>query len=275
MNSCKNLTAVIPTLNVEKTIVRTLESLLPLKEKGMTIILADSFSEDKTTEVSKKYIDELIQVPKGNMYRAINAGIEKATTEWVTYLNADDIIFPDIISKTLAEIDDSIDLFYGDIDFMDWNGRFMHSYKFPKPSHIIPLAASHICGISPIGTVYKKSLWEKLNGFNTAYRYSADFDFLLRAVVKRFNVHKVPYQTVGAFRLHPAQLSQDDGGNPAFKENLKLIENMQLNVSTPARIYHKWHYKLSNLSEILFRLLRHTRLGGKFRLSKCITPGNF
>lgn len=273
-DSCKDLTIVIPTLNVEKTIRVTLESLLPLRQSGATIILVDSYSEDQTIARAEGYVNMVLQHPKGNMYAAINAGIEKASTAWVSYLNADDVIFPDVIAATLTNFGEKCDMFYGDVDFIDFNGRFLHSYEFPGPDYIVPLAVSYICAISPIGTVFRKELWQKQNGFNTDYRYSADFDFLLRAAMNHFRLYKIPHPTVGAFRLHPRQLSQE-AGNPGQQENRRIIAQLNLQVSIKDKFLFKWRFKSRNFWEYLIRLLRRRRLTSQTELAECITPPDY
>lgn len=273
-NGHLDLTVVIPTLNVRKTIRTTLESLEPLRNLGARIIIVDSASNDGTLEAAAGLFDQVIQHPKGNMYGAINAGISAATTHWVSYLNADDIIFADVIVDTLATISPDVDMIYGDVDFIDLHGRFLHSYLFPGPDYIIPLAASHICAISPIGTIFKKSLWETLKGFDTTYRYSADFDFLLRAALGRNRLYKIPHPTIGAFRLHGKQLSQE-AGQPGLHENYRIIEKMHLHVSGWQKLTSKILFKAGNLWEFVIRVLRHRRLSGRARFAECITPPDY
>lgn len=274
LEQCQNLTIVIPTLNARKTIRTTLESLAPLRELGAKIVIVDSYSEDGTLEAVSNLVDQIIQCPKGNMYAAINAGITWASTLWVAYLNADDIIFPDAIIKTINSIDKDIDMIYGDVDFIDLHGRFLHSYKFPGPQYIIPLAASNISAISPIGTIFKKSMWKNLNGFDTTYRYSADFDFMLRAVLNKYHLYKISRPTIGAFRLHGKQLSQESS-QPCLQENYKIIERLDLRVSSFRKLTSKLLFKAGNFWEFVIRILRHRRISGKTGISECITPPDY
>ncbi|HNX76840.1 MAG TPA: glycosyltransferase [Candidatus Rifleibacterium sp.] len=269
-----DLTIVVPTLNVKKTIRNTLESLAPLREAGARIIISDSYSDDGTLEAAAGLYDGRIDVARGNMYVAINAGIEAATTRWVCYLNADDIVFADVMLDALAKVDENVELIYGDIDFIDFFGRFLHGYAFPGPRHIIPLAASHICAISPIGTLYKKSLWERLHGFDTSYRYSADFDFLLRAFMSGARVHKIKQPTIGAFRLHGRQLSQN-AGRPGLNENYQIVAKLGLKVPFYRRMTSIIRFKAGNFWEFLIRILRHRRLSGTSGFSECIAPPDY
>ncbi len=269
-----NLTIIIPTLNAGMTVRATLESLAPLRRLGAKVILVDSASNDGTLAIADGLFDRVLQHPKGNMYAAINAGIFASDTEWVSYLNADDIIFSDVLIDTIKKITPGFDLIYGDIDFIDLHGRFMHSYRFPGTRHIVPLAAANICAISPIGTIFKKSLWEQLHGFDTRYRYSGDFDFFLRAVLNKYNLYKIANPTIGAFRLHSHQLSQS-AGNPGLVENRQIVNELGLQVSVFKRITSLAIFKLSNFWEILIRILRHRRLTNSSGVSECIAPPSY
>lgn len=269
-----DLSIIVPTLNVSRTIRTTLDSLAPLRQAGAKIYLVDSNSSDGTLQIADGLFDKVLQHPKGNMYAAINAGIEAAETRWVSYLNADDIIFSDILIETLGSLRPEIDLIYGDIDFIDLHGRFLHSYRFPGPEHIIPLAASNISAISPIGTIYKKALWESLNGFDTAFRYCADFDFMLRAALAGYNMHKILHPTVGAFRLHGRQLTQETG-SPLRLETRQIVEKTRLCVAKKQIIASKLLLKAGNLWEFFIRVLRQKRLSGKTGFSASTTPPDY
>src|SRR5580692_7524609 len=86
--SGKAMTVVVPTLNSAATLDWTLMSLTAAGD--IRVIVADSFSTDETPQVCRRWNVELINVPAGNMYKAINAGLRLATTEWLAYVNSDD-----------------------------------------------------------------------------------------------------------------------------------------------------------------------------------------
>lgn len=271
MNNKLDLTIVVPTLNVRNTIRTTLESLSPLRMAGAKITIVDSFSDDGTLEAAQGLYDDLFQTPRGNMYAAINKGILEASSEWVAYLNADDVIYSDVLLVELQNINPQIDMIYGDVDFIDFCGRFLHSYRFPGPKFIVPLAASYICAISPIGTIFRKTLWESLNGFDTSYRYSADFDFLLRAVLEGFRLKKISQPTIGAFRLHGKQLSQNDG-QPGLQENILIVKKLKVKENLFKKLFSIFIFKSINFWEFCVRILRHRRLTGNSTFSDCIAP---
>ncbi len=264
-----SLTIVVPTLNARKTIRATLESVAPLREIGAKIILSDSYSEDDTPTFCQGLFDELVLTPKGNMYAAINAGISRAESEWVSYLNADDLIYSDQVIRAFETLEPNSELIYGDIDFIDFFGRFLHSFRLPEPAAIIPLASSLITAVSPIGSIYTKKLWEKLNGFNTDYRFSADFDFFLRAALSGAKIYKSKGPTIGAFRLHGKQLSQGKD-RPCLLEAIEIIKNLQPKASKLAKITALINFKAANVCEFIIRLLRRKSLTGS-GFSGCTT----
>ena len=273
---CRQLSIVVPTLNAQKHLRMTLESLLPIKDAGAKIVVVDSHSQDCTLEVAQEYTDLILQFPKGNMYAAINHGIASAETKWVGYLNADDIVYSDAFFAAFAAAEaGDFDLAYGDVDFIDQHSRFLHSYRLPEPGGLVPLAASAINGVSPIGTFFTKSLWHELKGFSSDFRYSADFDFFLRAAMAGKKFYKLKAPTLGAFRLHGGQLSQEVN-NPVYQESLQIINRLSLNVDLKTRLFHKWLFKAENIWEYLIRILRRRRLTqGREGLAACIEPPRY
>ena len=254
-----DLTIVVPTLNTGATLQVTLESIKPLQDRGAQIIVVDSYSTDETISIAENYADDLLQHPKGNMYSAINEGIKHSNTSWVSYLNADDILYSKTVIHAMKKYMDTAELIYGDIDFVDWDGRFLHSYIFSQPNDIIALATCHINSISPIGTFFRKDLWEKLNGFDTNYRFSADFDFFLRAALAKAKLKKIKALTVGAFRLHPSQLSQGKE-NPCLIDSRNIVKNLELSVPFLKKLSAKIRLKTNNIQEFLIRVIRHRKL---------------
>lgn len=253
-----SLTVVVPTLNAENTVVATLASLMPLRKRGAKVVLADSYSSDKTAELAGPFVDKILQIEKGNLYAAVNLGIEQADTDWVAYLNADDLVYVDVVLAWLKNTE--ADLVYGNLDYIDEHGRFLQGYKMAPPKNILPLAASNISAISPIGSFYRKSLWQELNGFDTTYRYAADFDFFLRAALSGCKISKPDSKIVGAFRLRPGQLSGEEG-DPCQVEGLQIVKSHNLDICLKERLSARVRFKLENIYGYVTRVYRRNAFG--------------
>ncbi|MBI5676092.1 MAG: glycosyltransferase family 2 protein [Nitrospirae bacterium] len=93
MKSAK-ITAAIITFNEEKDIARCLEHL----KWADDIVIVDSFSEDRTVDICKKYTDKIYQQKWLGFGRQRNHAIHLVDTEWVLCVDADEVV-----PKELAE----------------------------------------------------------------------------------------------------------------------------------------------------------------------------
>jgi len=260
-----DLTIVIPTLNSMPAVRMTLESLRPLRENGAEIIVVDSFSTDGTLEVCREFTDHILPYPKGNMYAAINAGLEIAATEWVGYLNSDDLVYSDSIIKAINTLGDESDLIYGNLDFIDSHGRFLHSFIMPPPEDIIPLACFAITSIPPQGTVFRRTLYKALQGFDTHFRLAGDFDFFIRAVLKDFRITQLKFPTIAAFRLHQNQLSQKHT-SAHFREGAESVTRNHIHAGIFKRCFALARFKYRNFFSYVERIIRSRQLRGSWRI---------
>jgi len=71
----------VPTLNEENYIGDTLESLKKQIDAEDEIIIVDSFSTDRTLEISESYGVRVYQVPRGGIGPAKTYGAMKAVFE--------------------------------------------------------------------------------------------------------------------------------------------------------------------------------------------------
>lgn len=80
------LTVIIPTFNEESFVEGALHSVLFADE----IIVIDSFSTDKTPDISKKYVSKFLQRKFDNFSNQKNFALKEATSDWVLFLDADE-----------------------------------------------------------------------------------------------------------------------------------------------------------------------------------------
>src|SRR5438874_3929530 len=93
---------VVPTLNSRATLAWTLCALRSQRDVNVELIVADSGSEDGTLDICRNFGVRTIYATPGNMYRAINSGLQQMNTEWVTYLNSDDLVYPSSYARLIA-----------------------------------------------------------------------------------------------------------------------------------------------------------------------------
>ncbi|KND48193.1 MAG: biofilm PGA synthesis N-glycosyltransferase PgaC [Parcubacteria bacterium C7867-006] len=106
------VTIIVPCWNEEKTVGKTIHSLLNLdypKDK-LKIMIVDDGSTDKTWEVIQKFKNnpqiEIHTKPNGGKYTALNYGLSKLTTDLVGCLDADSYVHKDTLKKIVYYFQD-------------------------------------------------------------------------------------------------------------------------------------------------------------------------
>lgn len=250
---------VVPTLNSAKTLRFTLESLVGQIGVQVEVVVADSASTDGTLELCRDFGVRTIYVPKGNMYRAVNAGLIELRHDWVTYLNSDDVVRPDAY-KCLIEkgVRKAADVAYGDCDHIDENNNcFDHRYSAPL-AIIGGLLKGRIMPFAQPCCIFRKALYEKLGGFDERFRLDADLDFIGRAYAAGAVFCRLS-QSVAGFRVHAAQLSTLEKEVATAELSMLRYPAALRNGLPPAVALLAW--RLQNVVRLLQKAVRIARRG--------------
>ena len=87
------LSIVIPCLNEAPGIVRTLESLQPMRARGAEVIVADGGSSDGTATLAEPLADRLVHAPRGRAAQ-MNAGAAAASADILLFMHSDCVLPP-------------------------------------------------------------------------------------------------------------------------------------------------------------------------------------
>ena len=123
----------------------------------------------------------LISERDQGIYDALNKGIKHATGDVVGFLHADDVFEnSEVLSKVAVAFEDpAIDAVYGDLVYVrhDDIGQVIRYWR----SGLYDDAALSRGWMPPHPTFYvRRSVYERLGGFDTRYRIAADYDTVLR-----------------------------------------------------------------------------------------------
>jgi rSAM/selenodomain-associated transferase 2 len=88
------LSIIIPVLNEAGTISGTLDALLPLRERGCDVIVADGGSDDGTVDIARPLADRVVASERGRALQQ-NAGAAEARGGVLLFLHADTRLPPD------------------------------------------------------------------------------------------------------------------------------------------------------------------------------------
>lgn len=107
------VTIIVPVFNAEKYLARCLDSLLCQTHNEIEIICINDGSTDNSGVILKDYEkkDSRIKIytqNNGGRSSARNLGLEHVRTEWFMFVDADDEIYPEAVSKLLESSSDAV-----------------------------------------------------------------------------------------------------------------------------------------------------------------------
>lgn len=188
------ISIITATYNSANTIKDTLESVGKQDHLDIEHIIIDGRSTDNTLSIINRfpYVSKILSEKDNGIYDAMNKGVRLATGDIIGILNSDDMYTSHrVISKVMRVFEDeTIDAVYGDLQYVQQNDirkvtRTWHAGEFSKKKFYYGWMPPH-----PTFFVRRK-VYEKAGLFNTSLLSSADYEFMLRALLK--NDHTVKY----------------------------------------------------------------------------------
>lgn len=104
------LSIIVPAFNAKETIIRCLRSISEQNYNDYECIIVNDGSMDSTELVVSQYIEhkkffKLINTDNGGVSRARNTGISAATGEYITFVDSDDMLIPDSLSRLMKRVE--------------------------------------------------------------------------------------------------------------------------------------------------------------------------
>jgi len=222
-------------LNSAKTIRRALQSVRQQTYGNIELIVIDGVSTDETLQIVAGFKDiatTVVSEKDQGIYDAMNKGVALATGEIVYFLNSDDeLAGASIIADAvgLFQAKPALQMVYGDIIV-----RFATRDQYTKHQHVGSHNVLHT-GICHQAIFVRKALFNKIGGFNLAFKIYADFDWIIRAFQANSAMQYLPRLT-SIFHAGGASMS-----NP----NANLLERLAVQQQYSQGLALKWgHYKM-------------------------------
>jgi glycosyltransferase involved in cell wall biosynthesis len=199
------ISIITPSFNQGKFIEETIHSVLNQNYSNLEYIIIDGGSNDNSIDVIKKYefkIKYWISEPDNGQSHAINKGLKQATGDIINWINSDDLLAPNSLSR-IAEIyakKPEIKCLIGNYYIKSKNkteeitdkvlkNTFYDSVRYPI--------------IKQPSTFYSRIALEKMGTLNESLHYTMDYDWYIKFLIN-FGVTDV-YETTdffSTFRLH-------------------------------------------------------------------------
>jgi glycosyltransferase involved in cell wall biosynthesis len=179
----ENISIVTVSYRSAETISGTLDCVAAQQGLPDQHLVQDGQSDDGTADIVAKYDHAtFVSEPDDGIYDALNKGIAHCSGDIIGLLHADDFYpNPEVLKKVSKrfEADPSLMGVYGDLKYVardntDKVVRYWKAGRF-KPYKL------HLGWMPPHPTLFlRREAYEKTGGFDTRYRISADYDFILR-----------------------------------------------------------------------------------------------
>ena len=241
------ISIITPVLNGEKTLQRTINSVLEQNFSNLEYIIVDGLSTDRTHEIiksNKEHISKVIIEKDQNLYDAMNKGIQAAQGELIGILNADDYYNDNalnIVLKTYKLSSKENVVIYGDM-YNEYNQtRVLSQGDLSNKAF-----KSGEFTINHPTVFVSKSLYKRIGLFSINYATGADREFLLRAYQNKANFLKID-EPLATFRL--------GGFTSSYSLNI-IIDRTKEEFEIFKKYYPKW-YALKKSLEQFYRMVRN------------------
>lgn len=174
------ITVVTVCYNAEKTIEKTMQSVLRQTYREIEYLIIDGESKDSTLGIIRKYESDkrvrLVSEPDNGLYNAMNKALNYSTGQYVIYMNSGDIFCDNEVIEDMAPYL-TYDLVYGNAVRKTWNGNLLEKYsgKFKIMSLLLMgKMMSH-------QSLFTQTDIMKQYRFDERFKICADYNFITRA----------------------------------------------------------------------------------------------
>lgn len=203
---------VIPTYNRRASLQKAIASVFCQDEQDFELIIVDDGSTDENQEFLKEIWQQnkmkaLFSKKKGVSF-ARNLGVKNASSEWICFLDSDDLWHKQKLSRQKKFIQDtSCSVIFQTQEIWIRKGvRVNPPKKYYKRSGDIFSDCLRHCFITPSAVCLQKEVFLEVGGFDTHLPVCEDYDIWLRIAAK-YPVGLIHQNLVTRFEGHQDQLS--------------------------------------------------------------------
>ena len=200
------ISVILPVYNGETFLEEAINSILNQTYSNFELIIIDDCSKDSSLAIANKFADKdkriaiISNTENKKLPATLNIGHHLAKGNFITWTSDDNILKPSFLECLINSLlENQADIVYSNYDIITENGSLKRIHITGPTEHILygnKIGASFL---------YKKEVFEELNGYNESLFLLEDYDFWLRASIK-FNFHHLD-ANLYQYRLHSDSLT--------------------------------------------------------------------
>ena len=219
----------------------TLADKPPVAPPPIEVIAVDDGSTDDTLDILREYsarvpLSIVSRPHSGNWVAGTNAGLIRASGEWVCFLHQDDGWLPNRLQRlhALTESFRDVVMFLHASRYVDSEGTCVGTWKCALPRLGRPLPPDRVLErllvqnfISIPAPIFRREAAVRIGGMNERLWYTADWDFWL-SLAGQGNVYHHP-EALSWFRIHPMSQTVQAGRSATdFRQQLLEVLDRHL-----------------------------------------------
>lgn len=199
---------IVPVYNVENYLRRCLNSIIAQTYKNFEIIIVNDGSLDNSQHIIEEYQQNYPQLIKsyikenGGLSDARNYGISKSDGDFIVFVDSDDYIDTELLSKLNALIENS-----NSLDIVGYNAKIIYPEDPTRTDLLVKPEFYNLDGINSIKELicgkqyfepawlyaFNRNFWLKNNFQFAIGKYHEDFGLIPEAIIKAQKVSSLNY----------------------------------------------------------------------------------
>lgn len=208
------VSVVIPTFNCGQFIRRTVKSALAQTYRDLEVIVVDDGSTDGTRSILSEYGSSVRYIFQSNQgaSAARNAALEKASGEFIAYLDADDLWVPDKLARQVEYLDANpgCGLVHTDVAVIDEQDSVLYARFNQETQRAVPqgtclrqlLLRSHI---QTLTVVERRAAFDCAGKFDVRLPVAQDYLHWIQVALEGYEIGYLP-DPLGLYRWRAGSL---------------------------------------------------------------------
>jgi glycosyltransferase involved in cell wall biosynthesis len=204
---------VIPCFRQAHFLADAIESVLRQTDVAVEVLVINDGSPDDTAAVASRYPVRYFEQDNEGLAAARNAGLQRSLGEFIVFLDADDRLLPGALrlNRERLQADPALMFVAGASRYIARDGTPLPTNPPRLPSgDIYPALLRRNRIRTPAMVMFRRAVFDRVGGFDTALDACADYDVYLR--ISRLFPVALHDELVAEYRRHEGNMSL----NPAL-----------------------------------------------------------